>query len=175
MRLIFDSPTRPIDPASTVKSYAAIATRRPSIAPMPGDGTVGGEEPALVGAVHAVGEHAVLDPRTGIEQQVESFANRQLAEVVLTLDALGATHCRGRVAALREIVDERSPVVHVAATAPCSVPPPNHDPCRNPRMDRESRDVSAPQLSRVGVGRPSSSASTTAIKAVSSSIGAGLL
>ena len=35
IRDVFDSPMAPIDPASTVKSYAQIATLRPSMAPMP--------------------------------------------------------------------------------------------------------------------------------------------
>ena len=35
MRAILSSPTAPIDPAITVKSYAAIATARPSISPTP--------------------------------------------------------------------------------------------------------------------------------------------
>ena len=34
-REIFVSPTPPIDPAITVKSYAATATGRPSISPIP--------------------------------------------------------------------------------------------------------------------------------------------
>ena len=50
-----------------------------------------------------------------IEQEVEAFAHGELAERALALDAIGAAHPERALPPLREIADERSPVVHVAA------------------------------------------------------------
>jgi hypothetical protein len=61
--------------------------------------------------VHVIGEQPVLDPRVGIEQQVESFAHGELAQRALAFDELGATHAERALFALREIADERTPVV----------------------------------------------------------------
>ena len=68
MRLIFCSPIRPIEPASTVKSYAATATWRPSMLADARHRAVGREESTLVGRIHAVGEQAVLDPRSRVDK-----------------------------------------------------------------------------------------------------------
>ena len=64
----------------TVKSYAAIATGRPSISPMPVDGPVGREVAVAEPGVHVVGEHPVLDPGAGIEEEVEPLAHGELAQ-----------------------------------------------------------------------------------------------
>ena len=47
----------------------------------------------------------------GIEQQVEPLAHRELAELALALDAIGAAHLERALLALREVADERTPVV----------------------------------------------------------------
>ena len=62
-----------------------------------------------------VGEQPVLDPRSGIEQEVEAFAHGELAELALADDAIGAAHLERALPPLREVADERAPVVDVAA------------------------------------------------------------
>ena len=51
----------------------------------------------------------------GIEQEVEALAHGELAELALAHDAIGAAHLERALAALREVADERSPVVDVSA------------------------------------------------------------
>ena len=113
---ILFSPTAPIEPAITVKSYAATATAPAVDLADAGDRAVGREVAVAEPGVHVVGEHPVLDPRAGIEQQVEPLADGELAERALPLDALGAAHAERALARACEVADERPPVVDVAAS-----------------------------------------------------------
>src|SRR5262249_44008844 len=61
--------------------------------------------------VHVVGEQPVLDPGSGIEQQVQPLAHSELAERALPVDELLAAHLERLRLALREIADQRAPVV----------------------------------------------------------------
>src|SRR6185503_6188172 len=76
-----------------------------------GDRAVGGEVAVSQTGVHVVGEQRVLDPRPGVEQQIEALANRELAELALAHDAVGAAHLERAPAPFGEVTDERSPVV----------------------------------------------------------------
>jgi hypothetical protein len=58
--------------------------------------TAAGQVPIAEPGVHVVGEHRVLDPRPGVEKQVEPLANGQLPERVLAFDALGPAHAGAR-------------------------------------------------------------------------------
>ena len=79
-----------------------------------GDRAVGGEVAIAETGVHVIGEQAVLDPRSGVEQEIEAFAHRELAELALAGDAIGAAHLERALPPLREVADERAPVVDVA-------------------------------------------------------------
>ena len=93
-RRILFSPTAPIEPAITVKSYAATATLRPSISPTPVTEPSAARYRSPRPGIHVVGEHPVLDPGAGIEEQVEPLAHEELAERPLPLDELLAAHAR---------------------------------------------------------------------------------
>src|SRR5207248_11623031 len=72
---------------------------------------VGRKEPVAETRIHVIGEQAVLDPGTGIDEQVEPLTHRQLAERVLTFDELLAAHLERAGLARGQIADERSPIV----------------------------------------------------------------
>ena len=116
IRRILSSPTAPIDPAITVKSYAATATLRPSISPTPvTEPSAARYRSPRPGSMWSASiPYSTHVP--GIEQQVEPLAHEQLAERALPLDELLAAHAERLLPALREVADERPPVVHVAAT-----------------------------------------------------------
>ena len=86
-----------------------------------GDRAVGREVTIAEPGVHVVGEQPVLDPRSRVEQQIEPFAHGELAELALAYDPIGATHLERARLALREIADERTPVVLFGST-PRSAP-----------------------------------------------------
>ena len=73
-RTIFSTVRAPHDPALTIGSLATTTAGIPSIVPRPVTTPSAGRP---VG--HRVGEHAVLDERAGVEQQVDALAGRQLA------------------------------------------------------------------------------------------------
>jgi hypothetical protein len=61
-----------------------------------------------------VGKHPVLDPRAGVDEQIESFANGELSERVLALDELFTAHPERLVTPGVQVVDEWPPVVDVS-------------------------------------------------------------
>ncbi len=83
-----------------------------------GDRAVGGEVTIAEARVHVVGEQAVLDPRARVEQQLEPFAHRELAERMLPFDELFAAHLERACFARGEIADERPPVVPFVSHVP---------------------------------------------------------
>ena len=82
---IFSAYASDSDPPKTVKSWLKTKTSRPSMVPCP----VTTPSPRIPPFAVAVGrdEGIEFDEGPGIEQQVESLARRQLAGVVLPLDA----------------------------------------------------------------------------------------
>ena len=76
-----------------------------------GDRAVGREVALAEPGIHVVGEQRVLDPRAGIEQEIEALPDGELAELALAHDAVGATHLERALAALGKVADERPPVV----------------------------------------------------------------
>ena len=118
MRAILSSPT----PAHRSGHHGEVVGRDGNRATVDladaGDHAVGREEAITEAGVHVVGEHAVLDPGAGIEQQVEAFAHGQLAHRALALDELGPAHAERTVPARFQVADERSPVVLLIAHRP---------------------------------------------------------
>ena len=125
IRDVFDSPMAPIDPASTVKSYAQIATLRPSMAPMPATIPSAARYPRSAWSTGSIESASMteLDEGPGIEQQVEPLPHGQLAHAALPLDHLGPAHGASGVAPDPEVVDERAPVeqVRLVSHAPASI------------------------------------------------------
>ena len=115
---ILFSPTAPIEPGHHREVVRGDRDRPAVDLADAGDRAVGGEVAVAEAGVHVVGEQPVLDPRAGVEQEVEAFADGELAELALALDALVAAHLERALLALREVADERSPVVDVAARRP---------------------------------------------------------
>ena len=109
------SPTPPIEPGHHREVVRRDRDRPTVDLADAGDRAVGREVAITEPGVHVIGEQRVFDPRSGIEQKVEPLANRQLAELALADDAVGATHLERALAALRQVTDERPPVVHVTA------------------------------------------------------------
>ena len=95
-RSIFSTVRAPHDPAFTIGSLATTIAGIPSIVPRPvttpSAGRPGGS---------GVGEHAVLDERAGVEQQVDALAGGQLA---LAADLLQGPLV-GRQRSLHGVVD----------------------------------------------------------------------
>ena len=73
-RTIFSTVRAPHEPAFTIGSLATTIGRHPVDGAPPGDDAVG-RQPGGRG----VGEHAVLDERARVEQQVDALAGGQLA------------------------------------------------------------------------------------------------
>ena len=79
-----------------------------------GDATVR-REAALGGqaGIHVVGELPVLHEGSGVDEALEPLSHRQLAEAPLPLDAFGSAHLQGALLALRQIGQQRGPLVAI--------------------------------------------------------------
>ena len=108
-RPTLSSPVMPIEPAMTVKSYAAIGAQAPVDLAVAGDHAVGRRLLALhrpLGEVRPAVD-AQLDEGALVDQQLEPLARGELVLLVLALDLLLAAALPGLLAPLVQIVDER--------------------------------------------------------------------
>ena len=67
--------------------------------------------------IHVVGEEPVLHEGAGVEQLVDALPHRKLLHRPLALDALGAAHAVGPLTALRQVLDERLPVMELGGVS----------------------------------------------------------
>ena len=113
MRAALASPVGPIEPPSTVKSYAATPTGRPSTLPKPHTTASAGE--STPGCLPRIAE--LLEGLALVEEQRDALARGELAARVLLRDALGAAHLRGARAPRFQLGDALALRAHRGSTA----------------------------------------------------------